>query len=49
MDSTVQSEVKEFQSSLLAVRTMCHPVRTPICLLFHPSGRHVIPSGRMEQ
>jgi hypothetical protein len=22
---------------------MCHPVRTPICLLFHPSGR-VIPS-----
>jgi len=24
---------------------MCHPVQTPICLLFHPSGRRVIPSG----
>jgi hypothetical protein len=34
----------EFQSSLSAVRTMCHPVRTPICLLFHPSRRRVIPS-----
>jgi hypothetical protein len=28
------------------VRTMCHPVRMPICLLFHPSGRRVFPSGR---
>jgi hypothetical protein len=36
---------KEFQSSLSAVRTICHPVRTPICLLFHPSGRRVFPSG----
>jgi hypothetical protein len=36
---------KEFQSSLSAVRTMCHPVRMPICLLIHPSGRRVIPSG----
>jgi len=40
----VKSE--EFQSSLSAVRTMCHPIRTPICLLLHPSGRCVIPSGR---
>jgi hypothetical protein len=40
----VKSE--EFQSSLSAVRTMCHHVRTPICLLLHPSGRCVIPSGR---
>jgi len=39
----VKSE--EFQSSLSAVRTMCHPVRTLICLLLHPSGRCVIPSG----
>jgi hypothetical protein len=38
---------KEFQSSLSAVRTMCHPVRTPICLLLlHPSGRCVISSRR---
>jgi hypothetical protein len=26
-------KLEEFQSSLSAVRTMCHPVRTPICLL----------------
>jgi len=39
----VKSE--EFQSSLSVVRMMCHPVRTPIYLLFHPSGRRVIPSG----
>jgi hypothetical protein len=38
----VKSE--EFQSSLSAVRTMCPPLRTPICLLLHPSGRCVIPS-----
>jgi hypothetical protein len=36
----VKSE--EFQSSLSAVRTMCHPVRTPICLLLHPSGRQTV-------
>jgi hypothetical protein len=39
----VKSE--EFQSSLSAVRTMCNPVQTPICLLLHPSGQCVIPSG----
>jgi hypothetical protein len=39
----VKSE--EFQSSLSAVRTMCHPVRMPICLMLHPSGLCVIPSG----
>jgi hypothetical protein len=33
----VKSE--EFQSSLSAVRTMCPPVQTPICLLLHSSGR----------
>jgi hypothetical protein len=37
---------KEFQSSQSAVRTMCHPVWTPICLLLHPSGRCVIASER---
>jgi hypothetical protein len=43
----VKSE--EFRSSLSAVRTMCHPVQMPICLLLHPSGRQTIqhhPSGR---
>jgi hypothetical protein len=30
--------------SLLVVRTMCHPFRTPICPLFHPSGQCVITS-----
>jgi hypothetical protein len=39
----VKSE--EFQSSLSAVRTICHPVQTSICLLFHTSGRRVFPSG----
>jgi hypothetical protein len=38
-DSTIQSEVRRNSSSLSAIRTMCHPVRTPICLLLHPSGR----------
>jgi hypothetical protein len=45
-DSTIQSEVRRNSSSLSAVRTMCHPVRTSICLLLHQSGRCVIPSGR---
>jgi len=39
----VKSE--EFQSSLSAVWTMCHPFWTPFCLLLHPSRRCVIPSG----
>jgi hypothetical protein len=42
-DSTCKS--KEFQSSLSAVRTMCHPVRTLICLQIYPSGRRIIPYG----
>jgi hypothetical protein len=47
-DSTfrVMSRLEENSSSLSAVWTMCHPVRTPICLLLHPSGRCVIPFGR---
>jgi hypothetical protein len=47
-DSTfrVVSRLEENSSSLSAVRTMCHPIRTPICLLLHPSGQCVIPSGR---
>jgi len=40
----VKSE--EFQSSLSAVRTICQPVQTPICLLLHLSGGCVIQSGR---
>jgi hypothetical protein len=54
-DSTIQSDVRIFCTaykleefgSLSAVRTACHPVRTPICPLFHPSGRRAIPSGRL--
>jgi len=38
-DSTVRKV-----GSLPAVRTTCHPVRTLICPLFHPSGRRAIPS-----
>jgi hypothetical protein len=36
-------------SSLPAVRTTCHPIRTPICPLFNPFGRRVIPSGRPDR
>jgi len=53
-DSTIQSDVRRFCTayksedfgSLSAIRTTCHPVRTPICPLFHPSRRRTIPSGR---
>jgi hypothetical protein len=43
-----QSDVKTRRnsSSLSVVRTMCHPVRTLICLLLHPFERSVIPSRR---
>jgi hypothetical protein len=44
-DSTFQSEVRRISSSLSAIWTMCHPVRTPICLLIHTSERRVIQSG----
>jgi len=52
-DSTIQSDVRRFCTayklddfgSLSAIRTTCHPVRTPIYPLFHPSGRRVTPSG----
>jgi hypothetical protein len=52
-DSTIQSDVRRFCTpykseefgSLSAVWTMCHPVPTLICPLFHPSKRHAIPSG----
>jgi hypothetical protein len=48
-DSTIQSGVRRFCTaykledfgSLSAVRTTRHLVRTPICPLFHPSGRRV--------
>jgi hypothetical protein len=53
-DSTIQSDVRRFCTtykledfgSLSAFRTTCHPIRMPICPLFHPSGRLAIPSGR---
>jgi hypothetical protein len=47
-DSTfrVMSRLEENSSSLSAVRKMCHLIRMPICLLFHPSRRCVILSGR---
>jgi hypothetical protein len=37
---------KEFQVPCQPFGRSSHPVRTPICPLFHPSGRRVIPSGR---
>jgi hypothetical protein len=52
-DSTIQSDVnksacksEEFQVPCQPSGRSSHPVWTPICPLFHPSGRCVIPSGR---
>jgi len=46
-DSTIQSlQVKRIQVPCQPSGRSSHPVRTPICPLFHPSGRRVIPSGR---
>jgi hypothetical protein len=48
MDSTFQSDVKseEIQVPCQPSGRSSHPIRKPICPLFHPSGWHVIPSGR---
>jgi len=56
-DSTIQSDVRRFCTayksedfgSLSAVRTTCHPVRMPICPLFHLSGQRAIPSRRPDR
>jgi len=46
-DSTIQNlQVRRIQVPCQSSGRSSHPVRTPICPLFHPSGRHVIPSGR---
>jgi hypothetical protein len=37
---------KEFQVPCQPSERSSHPVQTPICPLFHPSGRRVIPSRR---
>jgi len=39
------SKSEEIQVPCQSSRRLSHPVRTPICPLFHPSGRRVIPSG----
>jgi hypothetical protein len=44
-DSALITSQKIF-GSLSAVQTTCHPVRTLICPLLHPSGRCAIPSRR---
>jgi len=45
-DSTIQSlQVRRIQVPYQPSGWSSHPVRTPICPLFHPSGRRVIPSG----
>jgi hypothetical protein len=46
-DSTIQSlQVRRIQVPYQPSGRSSHPVRTPICPLFHPSGRRVIPSRR---
>jgi hypothetical protein len=44
VNSACKSE--EFQVPCQPFGRSSHPVRMPICPLFHPSGRCVIPSGR---
>jgi hypothetical protein len=46
-DSTLPASQKIF-GSLSAVRTTCHPFRTLIYPLFHPSGRRAILSGHRQ-
>jgi hypothetical protein len=47
IDSTIQSlQVRRIQVPCQPSGRSSHPVRTPICPLFHPSGRRVIPSRR---
>jgi hypothetical protein len=56
-DSTILSDVRRFSTaykledlcSLSAVWTTCHPIRTLICPLFHPSGRCDIQSGHPDR
>jgi hypothetical protein len=45
-DSTIQSlQVRRIQVPCQPSGRSTHPVRTPICPLFHPSRRRVLPSG----
>jgi hypothetical protein len=39
-------QVKRFPVPCQPSGRLCHPVRTLICPLFHPSGRRATPSGR---
>jgi hypothetical protein len=49
-DSTFQSlQVRRIQVPYQPSGRSSHPIRTPICPLFHPSGRLVIPSGPPRQ
>jgi hypothetical protein len=42
-------QVKRFPVPCQPSKRSCHPVRTPICPLFHPSGRRALPSGRPDR
>jgi hypothetical protein len=51
-DSTIQSDVRRFCLQVKRIQVPCqpsgrssHPVHTPICKPFQPSGRRAIPSG----
>jgi hypothetical protein len=45
-DSTVRSEVRRISKFPVSRSDDVSSCRTSICLLFHPSGRRVFPSGR---
>jgi hypothetical protein len=47
--SVLEDSIVRKVGSLSAFRTTCHPVRTLICPLVHPSGRRAILSGRPDR
>jgi hypothetical protein len=49
--SEVFQKILQSEKSVLCQSSgrSCHPVRMPICPLFHPSGRRAIPSGRPDR
>jgi hypothetical protein len=48
-DSIIQSDVRRFCLKVRRISSSLSAVRTPICPLFHTSGRHVLPSGPLTQ
>jgi hypothetical protein len=48
-DSTIQSDVRRFCLQVRRISSSLSAVQTPICPLFHPYGRRVLPSKLPRQ